>query len=744
MGTSASRGSGVDGGPGVGGDGGGPRLGALVSGRGTILEAVLEAGLRVTVVVTDRACQALEVARAAGVPSELVQRDNFGPSFDRTGYTLRVLEVLQRYEIDVVAMAGFGTVLSPEMFAAFPGRVLNTHPALLPAFKGWHPVRDALVAGVKVTGTTVHVATESVDDGPVLAQEEVPVLPGDTEGALHERIKSVERRLYPATIINFMAQLAKQQASSRRYFLKALISVYDKTGLDEFARGLAGTGYELVASGKTAAALGEAGVPHTTVEAVTGSPEMLGGRVKTLHPRLHGAILADLGNTEHIADLAEHGIDPIGLVVCNLYPFRAEPSVEMIDIGGVALLRAAAKNWARVGVVVDPADYPIVLETLQQRGDLDEQLRLRLARKAFAHTATYDGAIVSWFDEQMAERSAVPEETTSDLTTTSVGRSPTGPSLPPTLHLSLELAQPLRYGENPHQRGARYRSTGEANWWDRVVQHGGMELSYLNLYDADAAWGLVHDISDLGPAAAVVVKHANPCGAALSDDLLQAYEKAFECDPMSAFGGIVALSAPVNEQLATTMVANAKADVVIAPAYSDAALALFATKRKSMRVLAAPAPGSDRWHVRQISGSWLVQSPYRLVSPPDEWEVVTAVKPSDENWRDLQLSWRVCAAVKSNAIVLAANGMAVGIGGGQQNRVSPGELAVARAAGRAAGGAGASDAYFPFRDGLDVVVASGVSCVVQPGGSVRDPEVIAAADEHGIAMVFTHERQFRH
>ena len=271
-----------------------------------------------------------------------------------------------------------------------------------------------------------------------------------------------------------------------------------------------------------------------------------------------------------------------------------------------------------------------------------------------------------------------------------------------------------------------------------------MELSYLNLYDADAAWGLVHDISDLGPASAVVVKHANPCGAAVSDNLLQAYEKAFECDPMSAFGGIVALSGLVDDELAAAMVANAKADVVIAPGYSDAALALFATKRKSMRVLAAPAPSADRWHVRQISGSWLVQSPYRLGSPPDEWEIVTAVKPSDENWRDLQLAWRVCAAVKSNAIVLAADGMAVGIGGGQQNRVSPGELAVARAAGRAAGGAGASDAYFPFRDGLDTVAASGVSCVVQPGGSVRDPEVIAAADEHGIAMVFTHERQFRH
>jgi phosphoribosylaminoimidazolecarboxamide formyltransferase / IMP cyclohydrolase len=445
----------------------------------------------------------------------------------------------------------------------------------------------------------------------------------------------------------------------------------------------------------------------------------------------------------------QYGIDPIGLVVCNLYPFRAEPSVEMIDIGGVALLRAAAKNWARVGVVVDPGDYPAVLQAVQQAGELDDQLRLRLARKAFAHTAVYDGAIVSWFDEQMAEtmpseKVQVPQEITSDLATTSAGGSQGGPPLPPTLHLSLELAQPLRYGENPHQLGARYRSVGELNWWDRVVQHGGMELSYLNLYDADAAWGLVHDISDLGPAAAVVVKHANPCGAAVSDNLPQAYEKAFECDPMSAFGGIVALSGLVDEELAAAMVANAKADVVIAPGYSDAALALFATKRKSMRVLAAPGPSADRWHVRQISGSWLVQSPYRLVSPPDEWEVVTAVKPSDENWRDLQLAWRVCAAVKSNAIVLAADGMAVGIGGGQQNRVSPGELAVARAAGRAVGGAGASDAYFPFRDGLDTVVASGVSCVVQPGGSVRDPEVIAAADEHGIAMVFTHERQFRH
>jgi phosphoribosylaminoimidazolecarboxamide formyltransferase/IMP cyclohydrolase len=517
-----------------------------------------------------------------------------------------------------------------------------------------------------------------------------------------------------------------------------LLSVYDKTGLEELARALSKAGYELVASGKTAAALAEAGLPHTTVETLTGSPEILGGRVKTLHPRLHGGILADLSKPEHLADLAKQDIDPIGVVVCNLYPFRSDPSVEMIDIGGVALLRAAAKNWARVVVVVDPADYPAVIEGVHGLGKTDRALRLRLARKAFAHTAAYDAAIVGWFDEQ------IQDEEVADAEETGATTEEPQLALPSTLHLSLELAQPLRYGENPHQRGARYRDVGVTSWWDETVQHGGMELSYLNLYDADAAWALAHDIAGLGPAAAVVVKHANPCGAAVADTMLGAYEKAFEGDAMSAFGGIVALTKPVDDELAQAMVANAKADVVIAPAYSEGALALFAAKRKNMRVLEAPAPKAAGWHVRQVSGGWLVQSPYRFTKEPEDWQVVTSIKPSQENWRDLELAWRVCAWVKSNAIVLVAGGMAVGIGGGQQNRVSPGELAVARAGGRARGGAAASDAFFPFRDGLDMIATSGVSCVAQPGGSVRDAEVIAAAEEHGIAMVFTGERQFRH
>jgi phosphoribosylaminoimidazolecarboxamide formyltransferase/IMP cyclohydrolase len=449
---------------------------------------------------------------------------------------------------------------------------------------------------------------------------------------------------------------------------------------------------------------------------------MLGGRVKTLHPIIHGGILADRSKDDHMADLERQGIRPIDLVVCNLYPFGSNPSIELIDVGGPTMVRAAAKNFAHVGVVVDPADYGRVLDELRREGQLSTDTRRRLARAAFAHTASYDAEIATWFDELEGKDDG----------------------LPPTVHLSLESAQPLRYGENPHQRGVRYRQVGRRSWWDDVVQHGGMELSYLNLYDADAAWQMVHELADLGPAAAVVVKHANPCGAAVADDLLTAYDRAFECDPMSAFGGIVAISGPVTEEVATELVKNPKADVLIAPGYSPAALELFAAKRKNMRVLEAPAPTADRLHLRQISGGYLVQEPYRFVTGRDQWRVATKVAPTEDQWRDLELAWRVCGWVKSNAIVLAARGMAVGIGGGQQNRVTPGEIAAARAAGRAKGGAAASDAFFPFRDGLDAVAAAGVATVIQPGGSLRDDEVIAAADELGLAMVMTGERQFRH
>ncbi|MDA8290511.1 MAG: bifunctional phosphoribosylaminoimidazolecarboxamide formyltransferase/IMP cyclohydrolase [Actinomycetota bacterium] len=510
--------------------------------------------------------------------------------------------------------------------------------------------------------------------------------------------------------------------------MRALISVYDKTGLDALASALVELGWEIVSSGGTSRSLRDAGVAHREVSEVTGAPEMLDGRVKTLHPAIHGGILADLSRTGHADDLARQGIEPIDLVVCNLYPFESEPSVEMIDVGGPTMVRAAAKNHARVAVVVDPSDYGEVLDEIRREGAIGEETRRRLARTAFAHTAAYDAAIVSWLD------SGGPEHGHADL-------------LPPTLHLTLRRRGSLRYGENPHQHAARYALAGAGpDWLDAAVQHGGREISYLNVFDADAAWRLLHEVSGLGgaAAAAVIVKHANPCGVALGTSASQAYERAFACDPVSAFGGIVALSEPVDLALAEAIVANALADVLVAPRVSEEAVALFAARRKNMRVLSAPAPVAPPVAFRQVGESMLVQEPDAFRESRESWRVVTRRAPDPTQWDDVELAWRVCARTSSNAIVLARDGQVLGVGCGQQNRVDAAGLAAAKAAGRAAGGVAASDAFFPFRDGLDAVVDAGASVVVQPGGSLRDDEVVAAADERGVAMVMTGERHFRH
>ena len=504
---------------------------------------------------------------------------------------------------------------------------------------------------------------------------------------------------------------------------RAILSLYDKSGLAELARGLVELGWELVASGGSARAVRAAGLPVTDVAALTGAPEILGGRVKTLHPAIHGGILArDIPSDQ--ADLAAQTIGMFDLVVSNLYPFVetvAQPDVtlaeaiEQIDIGGVALQRAAAKNFARVTIVVDPADYEAVLAELAT-GGTSAETRQRLAIKAFASTASYDAAIANWL--QRAE------------------------PLPQTIHLSLTKAQSLRYGENPHQQGARYRLQGQRGWWDGVVQHSGLALGYLNLYDSEAAWRLAHELST-GPAAAII-KHANPCGAAVAASIGEAYRLAFACDPKSAFGGVVALNRPVTLSLAEQIVANPKADVLIAPGYDAAALELLARKRKNSRVLAAPAPGASGRVMAAVDGGYLVQEPDPVASDPAAWRVVTQRQPTEAQWRDLILANRVCARTKSNAIVVVSDGVAWGIGAGQQSRVDAAEIATRKAAGRAAGGAGASDAFFPFRDGLEAVAAAGVSSVIQPGGSIRDEEIIAAADELGLVMVLTGQRHFLH
>ncbi|MGD0882958.1 MAG: bifunctional phosphoribosylaminoimidazolecarboxamide formyltransferase/IMP cyclohydrolase [Acidimicrobiales bacterium] len=521
--------------------------------------------------------------------------------------------------------------------------------------------------------------------------------------------------------------------------MKALLSVYDKTGIEEFARGLSVLGWDLISSGGTSAALTAAGIDHIEVADLTGAPEMLGGRVKTLHPVIHGGILADRSKPDHLDALDRLGIGLIDLVVCNLYPFSSDPSIELIDVGGPTMVRAAAKNHDHVAVVVDPADYGPVLEELRSNGSISLETRRALARQAFAHTAGYDAAIVEWLDER--EHAALAADNGSGLTDLEVATL-----LPESIHLTLERAGSLRYGENPHQHGARYRVVGQRSWWDEVVQYGGKELSYLNVFDADAAWRLVHELA-AGPTeqAVAIIKHANPCGAAIDADLVRAYERALECDPQSAFGGIVAIGGRVTVEVAAAIAAGPQADVIIAPAYDDEALAQLSSKRKATRLLSAPVPEPLVRQYRFLGASVLVQEADRFLVDPSDWEVVTELQPTESQWRDLRIAWKVCARTTSNAIAIVTDAQAVGVGAGQQSRVVAAEIAVAKAGDRARGGAAASDAFFPFADGLLVLAEAGVSAVVQPGGSIRDAEVIGAADEAGIAMVVAGgERHFRH
>lgn len=507
---------------------------------------------------------------------------------------------------------------------------------------------------------------------------------------------------------------------------RALISVSDRTGLVDFARGLDRLGWALIASRGTARALADAGLSVTDAADHTGSPPMLGHRVVTLHPRLHGGILADRADPAHQADLDAHGIDPIDLVAVNLYPFADRPGTETIDVGGPALVRAAAKNWTHVGVVTDPADYVEVLAELETAGELSAATRRRLARRAFALTAAYDAAIGTWLDQ-------TPDASDN--------------SLPAAISFTLERASELRYGENPHQRAARYRRAGRSGFWGGVVQHGGLPLSYLNLLDAAAAWRLA---CDLGPdPAVVIVKHANPCGAAAADDLTAAYDRAYRCDPRSAFGGIVAVNRPIDQATAEAMVAAAQADVVIAPGYAPAAIESLAARRQNTRILQAPAADQPPLDlvVRSLGpdgADLLVQEAPRFDSDPADWTVATDRRPTESELVDAAFAWRVCAHTASNAVVLARDRTAWGIGAGQQNRVEAGLLAAARARGRAAGGACASDGFYPFADGLQAAADAGAAVVVQPGGSVNDETVIAAADRLDLAMLFTGERQFRH
>jgi len=504
---------------------------------------------------------------------------------------------------------------------------------------------------------------------------------------------------------------------------RALLAVYDKQGVVELARSLADLGVSLVSSGGTASTLADAGVAVTPVERVTGSPEMLGGRVKTLHPAIHGGILADRRDPGHVDQLAQHGIEAFDLVVVNLYPFRetvasgadADAVIEKIDIGGPAMVRAAAKNFESVGVVVDPARYGPLIDELRREGGLTRQTRRALSAEAFAHTAAYDAAVASWF------------------------AGGDGEDMPSFVGLAFEKMTDLRYGENPHQRGALYREAAGAGplGGARVLQ--GKDMSFNNWLDAYAAHELA---AAMPPGSAVIVKHNNPCGAAARESLADSYRAAFACDEVSAFGGIVAFHGEADADAAAAM-RDVFTEVVIAPSYSAAAAEAFA-ERPNLRVVEAPPPDGAGLDVRPLPGGALVQDRDVVSETRADWKVVSSREPTTREWADLELAWTIAWRVKSNTIALVRDRATVGVGAGQMSRVDASWIACRKAGERARGAVVASDAFFPFPDALEVAADAGCTAVIHPGGSKGDEAVLAAAEERGMAVVLTGARHFRH
>jgi phosphoribosylaminoimidazolecarboxamide formyltransferase/IMP cyclohydrolase len=752
------------------------RIAVGVSGTGSNLKALHAASQRcaldadIAVVFADRQCAALEWAVEQGIETLLVPAAPKGDTAGREREDALLAESLAAVEPELVVLAGYMRVVGPAMLEAFPAKILNLHPALLPAFPGAHGARDALAAGVKVTGVTVHFVDASLDGGPIVAQEAVPVLAGDTEESLLEQIHAVEHRLLPRAVGLALAGALTIEKDGRTVRVdagraaermpcgkRALLSVWDKSGLVGFGAGLVRLGFELVSTGGTARALREAGLPVTDVAAVTGFPEMLDGRVKTLHPRVHAGILADRRMIEHRKALAEAAIEPFDLVVGNLYPFAAaadrpdvgfDELIEQIDIGGPSMVRAAAKNHASVAIVTSPARYPAVLAELARDGRVSEELRSALAVEAFRHTAAYDARIAAELPGRMvAAGVSLPDEP---------GMPGATDPYPPTLVVGLEKVETLRYGENPHQQAARYRRPGTGPWAGPFATGGtilqGKALSYNNVLDASGADALARQLR--GPAV-VVVKHTNPCGAAERATLEEAWLDALAGDPVSAYGGVVALTREVDAATAAGL-ASIFLEVVVAPGYSAGAREILATKA-NLRLLVDPLLGSEvtpplpdpTASLRTAGGAVLVTAPDVLPDDPIEWTVATSRKPTDAELRDLDLAWRLCRGVVSNAIVLVKNGMEIGLGSGQTSRVDAARQAVAKALAfhgpeSLRGAACGSDAFYPFPDAVEVCLGAGVTAFAQPGGSIRDKEAIEVAENAGATMLLTGIRHFRH
>ena len=731
------------------------KIAVFASGEGTNLQALIDAckalrvrGEIVLVVSSNPEAGALRRAERAGIETLVANPKDF-PTPDE--YNAHLALACNRKGVGLICLAGFMLQLKTPLLKAFPWRIMNIHPALLPSFGGkgmyGRRVHEAVLkSGAKVSGCTVHFVDEIYDHGWIISQAAVPVLSSDTVDALAARIRTQEHWTYPKAVSLFCEgrlevndagiKILPSHLDFSPRIKRALISASEKTGIIEFAKGLEEMGVEIVSTSGTAKMLLNGGISPRSLDSITGFPEILAGRVKTLHPHVHGAILLRRKDPAQTREAELYGIEPIDLVVVNLYPFAktvaaaASPFgldvIEQIDIGGVALIRAAAKNFEDVAVLTSPSDYaPILKEMEGSQGQLSAETRQRLALAAFKHTAEYDGMIArSW----SGGASAPPAD---------------DEKFPQKLEIPLTKVQDLRYGENPHQKAALYVRGGKGE--PNFQQLHGKELSYNNLLDAAGTWDAV---SEFTVPACVIFKHVTPSGIGTGATLLEAFDRAWACDPLSAFGGVLAFNKPVGKDIAEIL-SKRFVEVVTAPAYEPEALELL-KKKPNLRLLLRSDPPSNSLLLRSLGDEVLVTEPDRLTFGPD-LKVVTKREPSKAEEEALRFAWTACKHVKSNAIVLAGPGATVGIGAGQMSRVDSVHMAgVKYKEFLRAGGAApsalvlASDAFFPFRDGIDAAASLGISAIIQPGGSIKDAEVIAAADEHKLAMVITGMRHFRH
>ncbi len=726
------------------------KIAVFASGEGTNLQALLDAcadgrvrGAVVLVVSNKEDAGAVRRAQRLGIET-LVCPQNEHPTADE--YNAFLAQECKRRGVELICLAGFMLKIKRPLIEAYKDRILNVHPAILPAFGGQgmygKKVHEAVVAaGVKVSGATIHVVDEEYDHGPIVLQATVPVLATDTPGTLSARVLAQEHWIYPRAVALFAEGRAKVEdgkvvvrpsphESSPR-LRRALISVSDKTGIVELAKGLHELGVEIVSTSGTYKALVQAGLPVRPLETMTGFPEILDGRVKTLHPHVHGAILLRRKDPKQVREAELFGLEPIDLVVVNLYPFAKTAAeakdpyeqavIEQIDIGGVALIRAASKNFEDVGVLTSPADYAGVLAELnaaQCRLALDT--RKRLALTGFRHTAEYDAMISNAF----AGGTGAKEQG----------------GFPAALENRLTKVQDLRYGENPHQKAALYAS--EAGMSFSKIH--GKELSYNNLLDAAGTWDAV---SDFESPAAVVFKHVTPAGIGTGETIEQAFDKAWATDPLSAFGGALAFNRPVTRAIAE-LLSKRFVEVLVAPGYDPEALEIL-QKKPNVRILVRTRPPTKALQLRSIGDEVLVTEPDRAITGPD-WKVVSKRAPTANEEAALRFAWTAAKHVKSNAIVLAGPDRTVGIGAGQMSRVDSVHMSGVKLKLFLRDNEGpsalvlASDAFFPFRDGIDAAFTLGISAIIHPGGSIKDAEVIAAADEHNLAMVMTGMRHFRH